>query len=288
MHAAFRPWAWACVWIFIIWGSGFYATKTLIQRPMETFFDEIEAFPEKSDAFIVIAFGDSLLRTSLPEAQEFRATLGNRVHWLHRHLAGADLLDFRYEIEMALDRGVDLILIQDALLLNTGRDQSPIQRFLRIAKRFVGYALTSPQKLTEDRQLLHELKHHSDAVYNPMVASPKIQEAREYRRKVYRDSTPLRPEIKAEIQSILVRHATKLVIFHLPAAAEFDPSSPHTPWLEELAREMIKIEVDTVSIGEPLKHNLYSDGRHINKWGQSARQEQFTSLIDKVCCDRSH
>lgn len=293
---AFRPWVWACFWLLIIWGVLWLFVRETASHPVRAFFQQIDADPVKSNAFTVVAFGDSLLATSLGESHTFNEMLGDRANWLHIAKPGAKLSDFKRGIKYAIGKQVDLILLQDSLLLHRPNGTKDAARFLVEANQLIAYLAEWALRILSNReplelfglnsaQINYAAKHHSNLIYDSILESEKVKRKRHDRRQWYQASVPLESETFDILKRIVSHDGVQAKFFHLPIAKEFDTRFPDDKWLAYLNLEMKHLGLESFVLEKPLKQTFYSDGRHINQWGRAVRQEQFISFVEQVCCD---
>ena len=222
---------------------------------------------ETGTSIRILALGDSLLKRSLPNSEDFSSMLGAEVDWLHLIRPAARWTDFYPLISEIRLLNPQIIIVHDNLLQvqrNNSTDPSILRR-----------AFVDTRKLAEwfIRNVLANASPH----FSPIPMSRR----QAFLKRRYLTSIPMSAEGLAFL-SVLQSITPSVVIIHLPRSRAVHPGQAQVDWINHLEQQLQKLAIPLVILGQPLPRDHYrGDQGHPNHKGRAVRIEQFKKFVEK-------
>lgn len=268
LHPSFRPWLWCVVWLVIGWSAIFQITHEYWPRLAGVTQADIMASQrsDKPGSFRVVALGDSLLSSSLPNPQAFNAMLPRDIFWAQMVAPAQDWRVFKSLLFKISELRPDVLLIQDDVLLQRGPEWGG---YLNQARMAVAYAGRKALGLRQKR--LGRPDRLNPAAQREAANTPSFADR-------YRNNVPVSPAT-IDFLHRLKKKFPRIVVMHLPKSSALEAAEESVQWQDTLRMTLGQMGIEFVTVGAPLADEQYSDGSHTNKRGRSARIEQFRGLI---------
>ena len=268
----FRPWTWCLAWLFVFFGlialleKQFYELAIKPDCRME--YSLLSKQPPSSiDSPLVIALGDSLLKHAIPKTQ----WLDNDLRWYRTNIPAAQQKQFSpilYAIEEVKPK---ILLVQDNLLLERKK-----LRFAIRAKKTCRYlaSLVLPIQTDTCNKVL-ELDDLSPNIRTGQeLLDLKIAYREEYAKSMVLSESSKQWLI--QLQNL----ADKVVIVHFPRSIAQSTNSGSEEWLRSIRTELAKLNIEVLSVGNPMDDTYYRDGAHVNLKGRDLRMQQLALIIE--------
>lgn len=268
LPAPLSPWIWCCVWLTLIW-LPLYS----IDSRIEPAFSKSSNISELDSTHVeIFTIGDSILKYSLPDTAEFDKILGGNNTWNHIWVEGGNWKDFLPKLDTISKKEPSTIIIQDSILLEYEVPNLPARSYQYLKDTIKDYLhiIKTPQITTQrTKPPIIEITPETIMIWNEQVG---INYARN--QEINKEAV----QFLTTLQSI----SRKIIIIHLPRTDRLHAGKSQDNWMDHLTNTLNNLNIEFITLGNPLLEDQCYDGTHPNEMGQEVRTRQFIELIESL------
>ncbi len=270
IEKAFMPWIWCLVWLIISSGSlivltaQFYESAKMPNCQAEYGLLS-EQPPSSEESPFVIALGDSLLKHATPKRQ----WLDNNRRWYRANIPAAQPRQF-FPISPAIGKiKPKLLLIQSNLLVS--QDQATWGNRVKVTIRFLASQFISLQTDPCNKAM---------DTWRPTIREgQELLDLKEMYGRNYSKSSVISESTEVWLIE-LKKLADKVMVVEFPRSKKHSSHTGRIIWLDSIKKELDKLDIEIISVGDPEDDIYYRDGAHVNRKGRALRMKQLKSIIE--------
>ena len=269
MDKSFRPWIWCIIWLLIAFSSLSLITyKYFSDAILPDCEKEYSLFsnqpPSSTNSPLVVALGDSLLQHAVPKTQ----WLNGNTRWYRVNIGAGQKEQFAPFLPVLEKVRPKLLLVQDSILFD--RDDLTWFSKVKVTTRFFLSSIFPLQTIPCNKDTKAEARERK---------GEELQKLIKVYTEEHRNNLTL-PKPSQEWLENLKNLADKVVVIHFPRSIAQANYNERIKWLDSIKKELYKLKIDFVSVGQPQDDSFYLDGAHANLKGQELMMNELSIIIE--------